>query len=94
MSLFALPVTMADLTQLQLGIQFFTNNAEATAEVATINAGTDTVSAYANKLLNEQYIVVTGGNGSRFADVRRNRHGGRAGQAINAIFAAAGGECD
>ena len=52
MSLFALPVTMADLTQLQLGIQFFTNNAEATAEVTTINAGTDTVSAYANRLLN------------------------------------------
>ena len=51
MSLFALPVTSADLTQLQQGIEFFTNTAEANAEVTLINAGTDTVDAYAHRLL-------------------------------------------
>ena len=34
MSLFALPVTVSDLTTLQSGIQFFTNTAEATTEGA------------------------------------------------------------
>ena len=38
MSLFALPVTVSDLTTLQSGIQFFTNTAEATTEVGSINA--------------------------------------------------------
>ena len=55
MSLQALPVTVADLTTLQSGIQFFTNTAEATAEVASINAPgttTDSVFIYASKLLN------------------------------------------
>ena len=49
MSLFALPVTVADLTQLQAGIEFFTNTAEATAEAAAINApgATETVFTYA-----------------------------------------------
>jgi hypothetical protein len=51
MSLFALPVTVADLEQLQNGIEFFTNAAEATAEEALINAGTATVNSYALQLL-------------------------------------------
>ena len=53
MSLFALPVSVADLTQLQQGIQFFTNTAEATAEAAAINAdeATESVFTYAAKLI-------------------------------------------
>jgi hypothetical protein len=53
MSLFALPVTVADLLQLQTGIQFFTNQAEAVAEAANINSpgATETVYSYAVKLL-------------------------------------------
>ena len=54
MSLTALPVTVTDLTQLQQGIQFFTNTAEATAEAALINANTPggpTVYSYAAQLL-------------------------------------------
>ena len=53
MSLFALPVTVSDLTTLQSGIQFFTNTAEANSEVASINANqpTNSVFIYATKLL-------------------------------------------
>jgi hypothetical protein len=51
MSLNSLPVTAADLLQLQLGIEMFQNTTEATAEAAAINAGTDTVYGYAVKLL-------------------------------------------
>jgi hypothetical protein len=54
MSLFALPVTVSDLTTLQSGIQFFTNTAEATAQAAMINTpGTTTSSVfiYAAQLL-------------------------------------------
>ena len=53
MSLFALPVTVSDLTTLQSGIQFFTNTGEATTEVGSINANTpnDLVFIYATKLL-------------------------------------------
>jgi hypothetical protein len=54
MSLTALPVTVSDLTNLQQGIQFFTNTAEATAEAALINANTPggpTVYSYAAQLL-------------------------------------------
>jgi hypothetical protein len=51
MSLFKLPVTATDLEQLQQGIQFFTNAAEATAEAAQINNGADTVYNYAVRLL-------------------------------------------
>jgi hypothetical protein len=47
----SLPVTAADLLQLQLGIEMFQNPTEATAEAAAINAGTDTVYGYAVKLL-------------------------------------------
>jgi hypothetical protein len=41
---------MTDILNLQAGIEAFTNPAEATAEVTAINAGTDTVAAYAAKL--------------------------------------------
>src|SRR5271166_1957505 len=53
MSLYALPVSVADLEQLQLGIQFYTNVAEATTEAALINAGSpgQTVFSYAEQLL-------------------------------------------
>jgi hypothetical protein len=51
MSLFQLPVTLADLLQLQQGITFTTNQAEATLEVANINAGGTTVFDYAKKLI-------------------------------------------
>jgi hypothetical protein len=53
MSLFALPVTVADLTTLQLGVEFFSNTAEATAEAAAINApgATETVFTYAARLI-------------------------------------------
>ena len=53
MSLFALPVTVADLTQLQTGVQFFTNMAEATATATAINApgATQTVFTYAASLI-------------------------------------------
>jgi len=50
MSLTAAPVSQTDILNLQAGIQAFTNAAEATAEVALINAGTDTVAAYATRL--------------------------------------------
>jgi hypothetical protein len=53
MSLFALPVTVSDLTNLQQGIEFFTNTAEATAQAAVINTpGTSSsVFIYATQLL-------------------------------------------
>src|SRR5262249_28922097 len=51
MSLQALPVSLADILNLQKGIEFQTNTAEATLEVALINAGTVTVAQYANQLL-------------------------------------------
>jgi hypothetical protein len=51
MSLTSLPVTAADLLQLQLGIQQFQNPGEANTEVPLINAGTTTVLAYANQLI-------------------------------------------
>jgi hypothetical protein len=38
MSLYALPVSVSDLTALQQGIQFFTNVAEAATEAAAVNA--------------------------------------------------------
>jgi hypothetical protein len=53
MSLYKLPVSVDDLTQLQSGIEFFTNVTEATNEAALINAdlGTPTVFSYAKQLL-------------------------------------------
>jgi hypothetical protein len=53
MSLFALPVSVSDLTQLQLGIEFFTNTTEATAEAGKITnpPSTPTVYSYAVELL-------------------------------------------
>jgi hypothetical protein len=51
MSLYTLPVSVSDLTQLQLGIEFFTNVTEATSEAALINAAHDSVFSYANQLL-------------------------------------------
>jgi hypothetical protein len=50
MSLLTTPVSTTDVLNLQAGIEGFTNAAEATAEVALINAGTDTVAAYAHRL--------------------------------------------
>jgi hypothetical protein len=50
MSLLTTPVSMTDILNLQAGIEGFTNAAEATAEVALINAGSDSVAAYAAKL--------------------------------------------
>src|SRR5262249_37733639 len=49
-------VSVSDLTTLQLGVQFFTNVAEATAEAALINATptTESVFTYAAKLINSQ----------------------------------------
>ena len=54
MSLFALPVTVSDLTTLQQGITFSTDTAAATAEAAQINNGAHTVYSYAVRLLNSQ----------------------------------------
>jgi hypothetical protein len=53
MSLFALPVSVSDLTQLQLGIEFFTNTTEATTEAGLITnpPSTPTVYTYAVQLL-------------------------------------------
>ena len=51
MSLFALPVTLSDIENLQQGIEFQVNVPEATLEVALINAGTQTVQSYANQLI-------------------------------------------
>ena len=53
MSLFALPVSVSDLTKLQLGIEFFTNTTEATAEAGLITnpPSTPTVYTYAVQLL-------------------------------------------
>jgi hypothetical protein len=51
MSLYTLPVSVSDLVQLQLGIEFFPDTTEATTEAAAINAGTDTVGNYASALL-------------------------------------------
>jgi hypothetical protein len=43
MSLYALPVSVSDLTQLQLGLEFSINTTEATTEVGLINQQTATV---------------------------------------------------
>jgi hypothetical protein len=53
MSLYALPVSVGDLTQLQLGIEFFSGTTEATTEAVLITnpTHTATVSSYANQLL-------------------------------------------
>jgi hypothetical protein len=53
MSLYALPVSVGDLTQLQLGIEFLSNTTEATNEAALINnpPHAATVSSYVNQLL-------------------------------------------
>ena len=51
MSLYALPVSVNDLEQLQLGIEFFTNTNEATTEAGLINQKTPTVDSYAVQLL-------------------------------------------
>jgi hypothetical protein len=53
MSLFALPVSVSDLTQLQLGIEFFTNTSEAKTEQGQITnpPSTPTVYSYAVQLL-------------------------------------------
>jgi hypothetical protein len=53
MSLFALPVSVSDLTKLQLGIEFFTNTTEATTEAGQITnpPSTPTVYSYAVSLL-------------------------------------------
>jgi hypothetical protein len=53
MSLFALPVSASDLTQLQLGIEFFTDTTEATTEAGQITnpPSTPTVYSYAVQLL-------------------------------------------
>jgi len=51
MSLFVLPVTSSDLTQLQSGIQFFTTDAQAQAQTALINNNQGTVFSYAQTLL-------------------------------------------
>jgi hypothetical protein len=53
MSLFALPVSVNDLTQLQQGIEFFTDTTEATAEAEQITdpPNTPTMYSYAQQLL-------------------------------------------
>ena len=51
MSLYALPVTSSDLTQLQDGIQFFTNDAQAQTQATLINSNQGTVFSYAQTLL-------------------------------------------
>src|SRR6476646_11065917 len=53
MSLFALPVSASDLSQLQQGIEFFTNSNEATTEAGQITnpPSTPTVYSYALQLL-------------------------------------------
>ena len=59
MSLTALPVTVSDLTQLQQGVEFFTNTSEATTEAAAINApnATETVFTYAARLIQNNISV-------------------------------------
>ena len=54
MSLTALPVTATELQQLQSGIQFFTNSAQATTQAAAINTpgSTQSVFTYTAQLLN------------------------------------------
>jgi hypothetical protein len=54
MSLFTLPVSVADLEQLQQGIEFFTDPFQATAAANAINGGTSTVYSYAVQLLASQ----------------------------------------
>src|SRR5260370_25860052 len=51
MSLYILPASINDLTQLQLGIEFFTNVTEVTNGAALINSAQDSVFSYANRLL-------------------------------------------
>jgi len=55
MSLYALPVSVDDLLQLQEGLQFFTDPAQAATEAAAINApkATETVYSYASSLLSD-----------------------------------------
>ena len=51
MSLYALPVTINDITLVQSQIEFFTDTAEAQQEVTLINSGSQTVFGYATELL-------------------------------------------
>ncbi len=51
MSLFALPVTLTDIENLQQGIEFQTNPAQAAVLEGQINAGTSTVFAAAQQML-------------------------------------------
>src|SRR5690242_9036281 len=55
MSLFVRPVSPSDLTQLQLGIEFFSDLTEATSEAGQITdpPGPPTVYSYASQLLAE-----------------------------------------
>ena len=50
MSLTALPVTVTDLTNLQAGMQTFTDAAAAAAQAAAINAGTPGATVYSYSL--------------------------------------------
>ena len=64
MTLYATPVTQADIEALQLGIGFFTDPTAAASEVAAINAATPggpTVYSYAVQLLASQIrLMLTG----------------------------------
>ena len=51
MSLYALPVSVSDLTQLQQGIQFSTDAGQASAQMQSINNNQGTVFSYAQTLL-------------------------------------------
>lgn len=93
MSLYALPVSTSDLTQLQLGVEFFTNTNEATTEAGQITnpSSTPTVYSYAVQLLANnislsQVVMAVD-------SLKRDRQHNRAEQARDAIPAGASGQC-
>jgi hypothetical protein len=57
MSLYTLPISVSDLTQLQLGIELFSNTAEATTEAGLIT--------------NPPNTVYSGSSGNRVGDLTR-----------------------
>jgi len=59
MPLFALPVSVSDLTTLQSGVKLFTDTGEAPAEAVAINTpdSTETVFSYAAKLIQNNFLL-------------------------------------
>ena len=91
MSLFTLPVTAADIAQLETGIQFFQSSASnQAAVVAAINAPLQSDGVYVRRRLAEhQFVIFAGGDGHHRADVQRDRYDRNTRQYLNEFPASA-----